>query len=100
MVERFSIQLLGVIIFKNSSNEAGNSQAAKQKVHILTSKKREGEICLILALSDLKTPLSQEKKGSSQPLILSSIFHNQSKQTVSGPFFVCLTTVTSQLKCS
>ena len=72
----------------------------RQKVHILTSKKREGEICLILALSDLKTPLSQEKKGSSQPLILSSIFHNQSKQTVSGPFFVCLTTVTSQLKCS
>ena len=78
MVERFSIQLLGVIIFKNSSNEAGNSQAAKQKVHILTSKKREGEICLILALSDLKTPLSQEKKKrSSQPLILSSIFHNK-----------------------
>ena len=56
-------------------------------MHILTSKKREGEICLILALSDLKTPLSQEKKGSSQPLILSSIFHNQSKQTVSGRFF-------------
>lgn len=35
--------------------------APAQKVHILTSKKREeGEICLILALSDLKTPLSQK----------------------------------------
>ena len=38
-------------------------------MHILTSKKREeGEICLILALSDLKTPLSQKsKQGSKQP---------------------------------
>ena len=90
MVERFSIQLLGVIIFTNSSNAAGNSQAAKQKVHILTSKKREGEICLILALSDLKTPLSQEKKRDPLNRSFSVQFfttNKQSKQTVSGSFF-------------
>lgn len=90
MVERFSIQLLGVIILTNSSNAAGNSQAAKQKVHILTSKKREGEICLILALSDLKTPLSQEKKRDPLNHSFSVQFfttNKQSKQTVSGSFF-------------
>lgn len=51
--------------------------APAQKVHILTSKKREeGEICLILALSDLKTPLSQK----------SSLAPSSSKNT---NFFFC-----------